>query len=122
VRHVIRRPLADRDSVAIFRYYLREAGLRVADRFFTEADATFIRLAGMPGIGTRYEHDHPALATLRYVPVSRFRKYLVFYRPVTGGIEVLRVLHGARDIDNKLAEEFGIEEDADIEDEANEVE
>jgi toxin ParE1/3/4 len=107
--------------VAIFRYYLREAGLRVADRFFTEADATFIRLAGMPGIGARYEHDHPALADLCCFPVSRFRNYLVFYRVVSGGIEVIRVLHGARDIDNILAEEFGIEGDADSADEANEV-
>jgi hypothetical protein len=37
---------------------------------------------------------------------------LVFYRPLCGGIEVLHVLHGARDIAGILAEEFGIEEDA----------
>jgi toxin ParE1/3/4 len=108
--------------VEIFRHYAREAGFRVARRFMAQAEATFARLAGMSGLGTPYEHDHPALATLLYVPVSRFRKYVVFYRPVTGGIEVLRVLHGARDIDNMLAEEFGIEKVADSADEANEVE
>jgi toxin ParE1/3/4 len=122
VRRVIRHRLADGDLVAIFRYYLREAGLRVADRFFAEAEATFARLAGLPGMGTRYEHDHPALADLCCFPVSRFRNCLVFYRPVADGIEVLRVLHGARDIDNILAEEIGIEEDAESEDEANEAE
>ncbi len=87
--------------------------MRVADRFFAQAEATFARLASMPGTGTRYEPDEQFHADLRYSPVSRFRKYLVFYRPVPGGIEVLRVLHGARDIAGILAEEFGVDGDAD---------
>jgi len=55
-----------------------------------------------------------------WVRASRFRKYLVFYRPISGGIEVLHVLHGARDIAGILAEEFGVKDDAD--DEADEGE
>ena len=43
-------------------------------------------------------------------------RLLPFYRPVPGGIEVLRILHGARDIQSILAEEFG-GEDADDDDE-----
>ena len=107
-----RRQKARQDLVDIFRYYAREAGLRVAQKFFAQAEATFVRLAGMSGMGTEYEHDHPALAGLRYSPVSRFRKYVVFYRAVADGIEVVRVLHGARDIHDILKEEFGIEEDS----------
>ncbi len=42
---------------------------------------------------------------------------LVFYRPFTDGIEVLRVLGGARDIHSILAEEFGGEADAEQADE-----
>jgi plasmid stabilization system protein ParE len=76
----------------------------------------------MPEIGqsglTRAEaaSDCPS-ATL----LSRFRKYLVFYRPITEGIEVTRVLHGARDIDSILGDDFAIaiEDDADSDDEAN---
>ena len=101
-----RRQGARQDLVEIFRYHAREAGLRAAQRFFTQAEATFTRLAGMPGIGARYEHEHPALAGVRVFPVSRFKKYLVFYRPVADGIEVLRILHGARDIPDLLAEGF----------------
>jgi toxin ParE1/3/4 len=37
--------------------------------------------------------------------VRRFRNYLIFYRPTDGGIEVIRVLHAARDISSILAEE-----------------
>ncbi len=112
MNQVLRRPSANRDVVSIFRHYAREAGLRVADRFFAEAEATFARLAGMPGMGTRYQPDEPCYAELLFFPVSRFRKYLVFYRPIPGGIEVLRVLHGARDIASILTEDFEIEKHA----------
>jgi plasmid stabilization system protein ParE len=54
------------------------------------------------------------LAELRFLPLfSPFAKYLVFYRPVANGIEIFRVLHGARDIEGILAGEFGIGEEAD---------
>jgi toxin ParE1/3/4 len=91
--------------------------MRVADRFFAQAEATFARLASMPGMGARYEPDEPLYADLRDFPVSRFRDYLVFYRPIPGGIEVYRVLHGARDIHGILAEEFGVEDAGDDEEE-----
>ncbi len=107
-----RRAKARQDLVEIFRYYSREAGLRIAHRFFAQAEATFSRLAGMPGLGTRYDHRHPALAEVRFFPVSRFRKYIVFYRQVADGIEIVRVLHGARDIAGILSEEFGVQADA----------
>jgi toxin ParE1/3/4 len=113
LNHIVRRSSANRDLVAIFRRYAREAGIQVADRFFTEAELTFERLAGMPGMGTRYEPDEPLYADLRYFPISRFRMYLVFYRPIPGGLEVLHVLHGARDIHSILTDEFGIGENSD---------
>jgi len=123
VSDIVRRPLANRDLLEIFRHYAREGGLRVADRFFAEAEATFARLASMPGMGTRYQPDEPLYADLRYIPVSRFPKYPVFYRPVPGGIEVLCVLHGARQIDRILAEEFGVHAnpDEEREEESSEV-
>ena len=111
-KSVHRRRQARQDLVDIFRYYAREAGLRLADRFLSQAEASFTRLADMPGLGTRYEHDHPALADVRVSPITGFRKYLVFYRSVADGIEIVRVLHGARDIQTILAEEFGVDNDA----------
>jgi toxin ParE1/3/4 len=113
VSYIARRSSANRDLVAIFRRYAREAGIQGADRFFTEAEATFERLARMPGIGARYEPDEPLYADIRYFPVARFRMFLVFYRPIAGGIEVLHVLHGAREIEGALKNEFGIEENND---------
>lgn len=101
-------PRARRDLVDIFYYYARKGTLPTARRFLRQAEATFQRLAGMPGLGTRYEPHEPIYAGLRFFPVSRFRMYAVFYRPIAGGIEVLRVLHGARDIPGILAADLGI--------------
>lgn len=67
------------------------------------------RLAAMPGMGGRYESDNLELAGVRVFPVSRIRNYLIFYRPTPQGIEVLRVLHGARDIDRVLGMYTGAE-------------
>jgi toxin ParE1/3/4 len=119
--YVIRKsPRARQELIEIFRYYAREAGLRTARRFYAQADATFQRLASQPGIGTRYAPEEPALADLRYFPISRFKKYLVFYRAVAGRIEILHILHGARDIPSILADDFGFAGDS--EDESNEEE
>ena len=79
-------------------------------------------LAGMPGMGTRYEPDEPLYADLRYFPVTRHRKFLAFYRPLPDGIEVLRVLHGARDVAGILAEEFGADTGDGDNDQADEPE
>lgn len=106
---VYRRDGARRDLVDTYRFYAREAGMNVANRFLADAEATFTRLATMPGIGARFEASNLAFGELRFVPLpSRFKKFIVFYRAVADGIEIARVLHGARDIASILAEEFGV--------------
>jgi toxin ParE1/3/4 len=52
----------------------------------------------MPGLGTRWESHHAQLPDLRFFPVTKFPNHLLFYRPLDDGIELVRVLHGARDI------------------------
>ena len=109
-----------RDLITIYRRYAREAGLRIADRFLAAAEKSFRLPASMPGMGTHYEHDHPALAELRVSNLSsRFKVYLVFYRSVADGIEIVRVLHDIRDICDFLSDAFGIEEDAGDDEEGN---
>jgi toxin ParE1/3/4 len=104
---------ARRDLVDVFYRYTRQGAVPTARRFLVQAEATMQRLARMPGIGTRYDPDEPLYGELPYLPISGFAAYLVFYRPIPGGIEVLRVLHGARDIHSVLTDEFGIGENSD---------
>jgi toxin ParE1/3/4 len=50
-------------------------------------------LAGAPALGRRRPELGSGLRAFVADP------YVLFYRPLTGGIESARVLHGARDID-----------------------
>jgi len=103
---VDKRPAARRDLADVFYQYVSEGTIKTARRFSAQAESTFQRLAKMPSLGAQYDPDDLAYAGLRYMPVSRFPTYLVFYFPVPGGIEVMRVLHGARDIQGILASEL----------------
>lgn len=84
-------PAAEADLEAIHDHIAADnpvAALELIGRF--EELAT--RLAETPGMG-RVRSE--LLPNLRSFPISR---YLVFYRPSADGIEVVRVLHGARDL------------------------
>ncbi|GAC1320817.1 MAG: type II toxin-antitoxin system RelE/ParE family toxin [Isosphaeraceae bacterium] len=94
---VLKKPRARIDLAACYGY-LGERSLDSARRFRLAAEATFSALAATPGVGEPYETDDPRLAGLRCARVKRFGNYLVFYRPIPGGIEVIRVLHAARDV------------------------
>jgi toxin ParE1/3/4 len=106
---VYHRRQARQDLVDNARRYAREAGPGLARRFLDQARDTFGRLAEFPRMGRRYEAESAVLPGLRFFPISGFDAYLVFYRESTTGIEVVRVLHSARDIPSILAAEFGIE-------------
>ena len=56
------------------------------------------QLAAMPEIGVAREHRDPALAEVRMWRIVGFDNYLMFYRPLENGIEIIRVLHAKRDI------------------------
>jgi toxin ParE1/3/4 len=78
--------------------YIGERNPGAAHRFREAAEATFTALAHSPRMGALYEVANPRLEGLRCSRVRRFRNYLIFYRPIDGGIHVIRVLHAARDI------------------------
>jgi toxin ParE1/3/4 len=98
------RPIADRDLGSAFDYIAQKSSPEVATRFFEASYRAFNDLLQMPGMGAPHPHSSPRLAGLRRWPVPGFRSYLIFYREADEGIEVLRVLHGARDLDSILFE------------------
>lgn len=81
---------ASSDLEAIIRYldaHNPDAAIRMVDHL----ESVCWQLARDPGIG----QPRPDLATnLRFFPVSN---YLIFYRESSEGIDVIRVIHGARD-------------------------
>lgn len=79
--------------------YLAQQSIDVAERFLDACRADFQRLAEMPGAGRIREFLNPKTANIRSWPIGGFRNYLIFYRPIEDGVEILHVLHGARDLD-----------------------
>ena len=72
--------------------YIASDNVSAADRFVDELVGNFETLATQPGIGrTR----HGLAESLRSFPVGN---YVIFYRAMQDGIEVVRVLSGFRDI------------------------
>ena len=93
------RPRARLDLLEQFLYLAGEATVEVAERYFAAVDRTCTRLAGQPLSGTPYDSGVARLEGMRRAPVSGMAAYLVFYLPSPDGIDVIRVLHGARDIE-----------------------
>jgi len=102
MRRVVVLPAADQDLDEQAVYYLERAASKTATRWYDQAAATFEFLAGHPEI--RAQTPREALRGIRSWPVSGFERHDVFYRPIEEGIEVVRVLHGAQDLDAILGD------------------
>jgi toxin ParE1/3/4 len=103
-RRVVRSDLALAD-LAELAESIRQHNSSAALRFLDAAEATFRVLASMPGMGERYETGNPLDQELRCFPISKFPKRIVYYKPVTDGVVIIRVLHGARDRDQIFGKE-----------------
>jgi len=86
---IIVAPLAQADIDGIWDHIARDSVLN-ADRFVDRIARRFGLLADNPGLGTARDDLRPGLR--RFV----HGHYLIYYRAIPGGIEVVRVIHGAR--------------------------
>ncbi len=86
------RPQARIDMAGIWAYIAQDSEPQ-ADKFIDRIDRQLAKLALQPAIG-RLRNE--LVENLRSFP---FERYLLFYQITTEGIDVARVLHGARDID-----------------------
>ena len=84
--------------------FLLRQSPQASDKFIEVCQSDLEKLAAMPGMGARREFRNPKAAGIRSWVLSGFPNHLVFYRPVDVGIEVLRILHGARDIQSLFDE------------------
>ncbi|MBK8036481.1 MAG: type II toxin-antitoxin system RelE/ParE family toxin [Verrucomicrobiaceae bacterium] len=55
-------------------------------------------LGAHPDLGIRPRFSARRFAGIRFLPTSRYPNYLVFYRELSNAVEILRVLHGARNL------------------------
>ncbi|HEY1686883.1 MAG TPA: type II toxin-antitoxin system RelE/ParE family toxin [Tepidisphaeraceae bacterium] len=86
------------DDVQSIAHYIARENLSAALRFYDAAQLAFDFLVSMPGAGPQLNSPFQSIPDLRFWPISRFRNYLVLYKSLPDGVEILRVIHGARDI------------------------
>jgi len=92
-------PRADADLDEAADYYAVEAGVDVAFRFLDAAAKAFEFVRENPAAGSPGQYRSDKLTGVRRWPVPGFKDHLVFYRFDDDAVDVVRVLHGARDIE-----------------------
>ena len=70
----------------------------VAFRFISAAYETLALLAAFPDMGWPAHLKHPTLKKLRVFRVAGFEKMLILYQPLVDGIDIVRVVHGSRNL------------------------
>lgn len=101
----VRKSPAARSDLLDHFVWIGRSSVANARRFLRAADEAMERLAEMPEMGGEWESGTPGLAGLRVWPIRRFPRYLIFYKPLADGIEVVRVLHGSQDLESLLGGE-----------------
>lgn len=95
-RFVLSTP-ASKDLDEILAYVLEQSGTERALHVVDRLRNSFLRLAETPDLGHRREDLTDA--DVLFYPVW---SYLVIYRPTSKPLEIVRVLHGARDLPSLL--------------------
>jgi toxin ParE1/3/4 len=85
-------PQAEFDLTLIWDFIAHD-NIRAADALLVRIEAAFDMLAANPLAGRARDDLAPKI---RSFPVGN---YIIFYLPLSDGIEVVRVLHGRQDID-----------------------
>lgn len=94
---VILAPRA-REDVKQIAAYIAEHSPQSSTAFRHTLETIYEELLDLPEIGITRNFHNPEMKGLRMLRVRKFEKYLVFYRSSPGGLEIVRVVHGARDL------------------------
>ena len=95
---VLRRPRAAQDIAAVWEF-IADDNPDAADHWVDQLDTQLRLLATQPLMGRARDELAPGI---RSFP---FGRYLVLYLPIGDGIDIVRVLHGTRDVDTAFGED-----------------
>jgi len=85
-------PRATLDLLEIWNY-IADDSIENADLFLDQLDETMRKLRGHPGMGRKREELAPRIRSFPY------QRYVIFYRADSNSVEIVRILHGARDVE-----------------------
>ena len=101
---VLYREAAKNDIVRQFRYYLLTVDSpQVALRFRDAVRRTIALLRERPHVGAHYRSEAEQLRNMRSWPVNGFESIRIYYLLEDETVQVIRILHGSRDIERALA-------------------
>lgn len=83
-------------------WYGEQSGEELAERWEKAVTSTLLRIVKNPRTGTPCTFRPDELRGVRRTLIPGFPKHLLFYRIQEAEIFILRVLHGARDLENLL--------------------
>jgi toxin ParE1/3/4 len=95
------------DLIDIYRY-IHERNPAAAEKVFDAIERNIKSLLDTPGVGRRWDSSDPRLEGMRVAVVTPYRNFLIFFRPSAKGVEVYRLIHGARELE-QIVDEIEIE-------------
>jgi toxin ParE1/3/4 len=100
------RPKADRDLDDIVDDLSEHGTLEVGLKFPASFHKTLEVLCSNPAVGWPCRLPDRRIAAVRVFQVGKpFEKYLIFYQLFGNRLEILRVIHGAQDLEQILSTE-----------------
>ena len=80
-------------------WYETQSGVPLAERWGKAVTSAVLRIMKNPNGGTPCTFRSSELRDLRRTTITGFPKHLIFYRLHEGEVFILRVVHGARDLE-----------------------
>ena len=102
-RRLVFSDAAITDIVEQAEWYTAQSGRRLADRWQKAVTLTISLASSSPPVGVLCTFRSPLLRDIRRLTIAGFPKHLLFYRFDDAEVFVLRVVHGARDLERLLS-------------------
>jgi toxin ParE1/3/4 len=102
-RRIRRTRQVEFDLIGIYAY-IHPRSPAAAERVLYALQKFIRSLPDMPGVGTLWHSPDPRLEEMHVAVVKPYRNYLVFLRTTKDGIDIFRVIHGARELDRVVDE------------------
>lgn len=83
-------------------WYSAQSGNALAGRWEKAVTSAILRVVSRPTTGAPCTFQSSELRNVRRTAIRGFPKHLLFYRVDSGEVFVLRVVHGARDLERLL--------------------
>jgi toxin ParE1/3/4 len=91
---------ASADIVEQADWYEEKSDWKLAQRWSDAVTSAVLRIMRNPRSGTACRFGPAELRNIRRMSISGFPKHLLFYRVGDREVLILRVLHGARDLES----------------------